>query len=229
MFPPTGPALGSVGAVQEGVEGAGGGEHYFTATPSAPAARRALRVHLAGGVRELESAAGVFSPDRVDAGTAVLLETVPPPPPQGHLLDVGCGWGALALSMGLLAPGAAVWAVDVNTRALEVTAANAARLGLGGVRAVLPDQVPQDVEVAALWSNPPIRVGKAALHELLLRWLPRLGPGAQAHLVVQKHLGADSLQRWLAQEGLPGAGVPASVERVRSSRGYRVIRVERTG
>jgi 16S rRNA G1207 methylase RsmC len=206
------------------------GEHYFTAVPSGPARRRPLRVRLAGAVRELETAGGLFSPDRLDAGTAVLLATAPPPPATGHLLDAGCGWGALALTMALHSPGAVVWAVDVNTRALEVTAANAERLGLGGVRAVLPEQVPDDVELAAMWSNPPVRVGKAALHELLLRWLPRLAPGAEAHLVVHRQLGSDSLQRWLAEQALPplgGAGVGARVERVDSVRGYRVLRVRR--
>lgn len=207
----------------------GAGEHYFTAVPSGPASRRPLRVRLAGRARELETAGGLFSPDRLDAGTAVLLELAPPPPAAGHLLDAGCGWGALALSMALRSPEAVVWAVDVNTRALEVTAANAERLGLRGVRAVLPEQVPDDVALAALWSNPPVRVGKAALHELLLRWLPRLAPGAEAHLVVHKQLGSDSLQRWLASEGLPGAGVGARVERVGSERGYRVLRVRRSG
>ncbi len=205
------------------------GEHYFSPEPSSSGARRLLRVELAGAWREVETAGGTFSPDRVDAGTGVLLTAAPPPPSAGHLVDLGCGWGPIALTLALRSPGAVVWAVDVNTRALELVAANAARLDLGAVRAVTPEQVPDDIAVAALWSNPPIRVGKAALHELLLAWLPRLQVGAAAHLVVAKHLGAESLQRWLAQEGLPGAGVPARVERVATSRGYRVVAVTRTG
>jgi len=226
VFPPSGSASGEQpdGRYRPGVRE---GDHYFSAAPAGPADRRPLRVELAGEVRELESAAGVFSPGGLDAGTSVLLATAPAPPARGHLVDVGCGWGPLALSMALRSPEATVWAVDVNLRALELTAANAERLGLAGVRAVPPEQVPDDVAVDALWSNPPIRVGKAALHELLLRWLPRLSPGAQAHLVVQKHLGADSLHRWLAEEALPSAGVGAGVERVRSARGYRVLRVAR--
>ncbi|CAA9430090.1 MAG: Ribosomal RNA small subunit methyltransferase C [uncultured Quadrisphaera sp.] len=213
------------GRGEEGAGAATGGSHYFSPVPAGTGERRPLRVELAGAERELETAGGVFSPDRLDAGTSVLLATAPPPPPRGDLVDVGCGWGALALSMALRAPEATVWAVDVNPRALEVTAANAARLGLPGVRAVLPEQVPPGLEVAALWSNPPIRVGKELLHRLLLTWLPRLGAGAEAHLVVQRHLGADSLQRWLQDEGLRAAGVRAPVERVRSARGYRVLRV----
>ena len=201
--------------------------HYF-ATPAGPEQRRRLAVHLAGQALDVETADGVFSRDRVDAGTAVLQREVPAPPDGPvHLLDLGCGWGALALTMALLSPAATVWAVDVNERAVALTRDNARRLGLGGVRAVAPDDVPDDVAFAAIWSNPPIRVGKPALHEMLLRWLPRLAPDGAAHLVVQKNLGADSLATWLAaQVPAPGAP-PLRVERAANARGYRVLRVER--
>ena len=79
--------------------------------------------------------------------------------------------------------------------------------------------MPDDVRFAAIWSNPPIRVGKEALHELLLRWLPRLADGGEAQLVVGKNLGADSLQRWLAD------ALPVTVERTASAKGFRVLRV----
>src|SRR5690606_17199309 len=98
-----------------------------------------------------------------------------------------------ASALAIRAPEATVWAVDVNARALELCAANAERLGLANVRCVRPDDVPVDLRLDALYSNPPIRIGKAALHELLASWLDRLRPGCEAHLVVQKHLGADSL------------------------------------
>jgi 16S rRNA (guanine1207-N2)-methyltransferase len=203
------------------------GDHYFSPAPAGEDQRRPLRAHLAGRTLALETTGGVFSPDRVDAGTSVLLGAVPDPPATGHLLDLGCGWGPVALSLAIRAPGAAVWAVDVNERALALTAANAERSGLANVRAALPGQVPDDVELAAIWSNPPIRVGKAALHAMLLHWLPRLAPGAAAHLVVQKNLGSDSLQRWLTDEGLPSVALDADVERATSERGFRVLRVTR--
>lgn len=196
-------------------------DHYFTAQPASSEERRTLAVHLAGRDVEVETAGGVFSPDHVDLGTEVLLRTVPAAPATGDLLDLGSGWGPVALSLALESPEAQVWAVDVNERALDLVRRNAERLGLGNVRAVLPDEVPDDVAFAAIWSNPPIRVGKDALHALLLRWMPRLAPGAQAHLVVGKNLGADSLHRWLAEQ----LGDAADVERVASAKGFRVLRV----
>ena len=192
-------------------------DHYFSARPAAPDERRMITVELAGRPVSVQTAGGVFSPGHIDLGTRVLLREVPDPPPSGDLLDLGCGWGPLALTMALLSPGARVWAVDVNERALDLVRVNAARLGLANVRAVLPDEVPDDVRFAAMWSNPPIRVGKDALHDLLRRWLPRLSPDGEAWLVVGRNLGADPLQHWLADE------LGVAVERAASAKGFRVL------
>ncbi len=199
-------------------------EHYFSARPAGPERLRELSVILAGAPVRVTTADGVFSSDRLDPGTAVLLRVAPDPPAAGALLDLGCGWGPLALAMALRSPAATVWAVDSNARAVDLVRRNARDLALPGVRAVLPEELPVDLGFAAIWSNPPIRIGKAALHELLLTYLPRLLPGAQAHLVVQRHLGSDSLQTWLSGSAL---GVPFQVSRVASVRGFRVIRVRR--
>ena len=195
------------------------GEHYFSARPASAEQRRTLRVRLAGRDVEVETAGGVFSPDHVDLGTQVLLRTVPEPPATGDLLDLGCGWGPVALTLALLAPDARVWAVDVNERALDLVRRNADRLGLGNVVTATPDEVPGDVRFATVWSNPPVRIGKPALHELLRTWLPRLAPGSDAWLVVGRNLGADPLQRWLTEE----AGLPTTREA--SAKGFRVLRV----
>ncbi|MDF2092781.1 methyltransferase [Knoellia sp. 3-2P3] len=199
-------------------------DHYFTAQPGSPSEQRALTVRLAGREVTVRTAPGIFSPDGLDKGTAVLLREVPEPPATGDLLDLGCGWGPVALTLALRSPAARVWAVDVNERSLALTAANTRSLGADGVRAVRPEDVPDDVRFAAIWSNPPIRVGKAALHEMLLHWLPRLEAGGTAYLVVQKNLGSDSLQRWLA-EHLPAGEF--SVSRHASDKGFRVLAVTR--
>lgn len=193
-------------------------DHYFTAEPASAADLRPLEVSLAGRPLSVHTARGVFSPDRVDHGTAVLLRHVPPAPGEGDLLDLGCGWGPLSLTLGLRSPGARIWAVDVNERALDLVRRNASDLDLANVMASRPDDVPAEVRFAALWSNPPIRVGKSALHAMLLQWLPRLAPGAPAYLVVQRNLGSDSLQTWLTDQGWPAT-------RFASDKGFRVLQV----
>ncbi|MCO1339980.1 16S rRNA methyltransferase [Kocuria polaris] len=202
-----------------------GSEHYFSAQPATPEQRRTITVELAGSERRVETAGGIFSPDGLDKGTAVLLAGVPAPSPSGHLLDLGCGWGPLALTLGLASPDATVHAVDVNERSIALTRDNAATLGLTNVVAGRPETIAADVEFDTIWSNPPIRIGKQALHELLLTWLPRLAPGGTAWLVVQKNLGADSLLTWLNRE------LPDDLTTVRDStaKSFRVLKVGRAG
>ncbi|QJU53041.1 methyltransferase [Herbiconiux sp. KACC 21604] len=196
------------------------GEHYFSAQPAGELSLREITVELAGAPRRLQTASGVFSPERLDAGTRVLLSNVPAPPPGGNLLDLGCGWGPIALSLALESPHATVWAVDVNERALDLIRRNAHMLGLDHVNAVRPEDVPDSLKFTTIWSNPPIRVGKNELHSMLQTWLPRLDTGSDAWLVVQKNLGSDSLQRWLDTEFSD-----MSVMRTTTNRGYRVLRV----
>jgi 16S rRNA (guanine1207-N2)-methyltransferase len=201
-------------------------EHYFTETPSSEAKTRQLSLELAGHEVTVETVSGTFSPTRLDLGTAVLLRHLPEPP-AGDVLDLGCGWGPIALHTALDAKDAEVdlrvWALDVNSRSLETTAANARRLGLDSIRTVTADEVPADLQFSAIRSNPPIRIGKEALHELLATWLPRLAPGGRADLVVSKNLGADSLQKWIAEM----LGSEFSVGRTGSSKGFRVLTIER--
>ncbi|OFS26611.1 class I SAM-dependent methyltransferase [Brevibacterium sp. HMSC07C04] len=197
-------------------------EHYFSSTPNAQSRPRSLQVCLAGHDLTVTTDSGVFSPGRVDKGTAVLLDHLPEVP-CGNVLDLGCGWGPIALHAGLSARDAGtstrVWALDVNERSLQLTKKNAAEAGLNSIRPVTAEQIPDDVRFDAIWSNPPIRVGKDVLHELLLTWLPRLKPGGQALLAVAKKLGSDSLQIWM-QENLPEG---FTVSRAASSKGFRVL------
>ena len=195
-------------------------EHYFSSSPGSELVLRTISVRLAGRDLEVTTANGIFSPERIDTGTQVLLSNTPAPPPGGNLLDLGCGWGPIALTLALDSPRATVWAVDVNRRALDLVRRNADQLGLDNIRAVTPDEVPADVTFTTIWSNPPIRVGKNELHDLLLAWLPRLDPGSDAWLVVQKNLGSDSLHRWLQAE-LPSDYV---VLRAATNKGFRVLR-----
>lgn len=196
-------------------------EHYFSGQPTGPEVRRTITARLFGTDVELLTANGVFSGDGLDLGTAVLLRESPVPSGAVRICDLGCGYGPIALALALAQPAAVVDAVDVNERALALCRDNAARLGVADrVRARRPDEVAADEGYDEIWSNPPIRIGKVALHTLLLEWLPRLSPGGTARFVVARNLGADSLQRWLRDEGY-------ACERAASAKGFRVLVVRR--
>jgi 16S rRNA (guanine1207-N2)-methyltransferase len=194
--------------------------HYFDADPSAASRPSQVRLDLPDRSFVLATDRGVFSGDRVDPGTKYLLLEAPAPPSTGTFVDLGCGYGPIACTLAGRVPAAAVWAIDVNARALDLCRGNATALGLSNVRAATPDDIPADLTIDLIWSNPPIRIGKVALHELLATWLARLTPDGRAVLVVQKHLGADSLQRWLGTAGW-------AVERLGSRTGYRLLEVAR--
>jgi 16S rRNA (guanine1207-N2)-methyltransferase len=193
-------------------------QHYFDARPRSAHRPGVVRVVLPDVYLELDTDSGVFSPGRLDPGTRLLLERAPAPPAAGDLLDLGCGYGPIACVLAARSPGSVVWAVDVNERALGLCERNAETAGLRNVRCVRPGDPEIPGRFAGIWSNPPVRIGKAALHGLLRDWLPRLAPGAGASLVMGRNLGADSLHAWLEQEGW-------SVTRLAARSGYRLLHV----
>lgn len=194
--------------------------HYFTRQPAVASDRRKLSLHLPDLTLNLVADSGVFSGDRVDPGTKLLLSEAPVPADlEGDVLDLGCGYGPIAVTVARRAAKASVWALDVNDRALALTEENAAAAGVGGrVRAVTAEALPDHVRFTAVYSNPPVRIGKQPLQDLLSYWLGRLEPEGGAWLVVHKHLGSDSLASWMR-----GAGF--SVERRTSRMGYRILAV----
>ncbi len=198
-------------------------DHYFSQEPSSPLKTKLIEIPVAGVLEQVTTASGTFSPQQLDFGTEVLIEQMDLAPDSGNILDLGCGWGPIALNLGKLRPKSKIWAVDVNTRSLELTEANAKKLTLDNITAALPEQVPEQIRFSGIWSNPPIRIGKKPLHELLLKWLPKLENGGEAYLVVQKNLGSDSLQAWLTQE----LGSDYEVSRYTSIKTYRVIKVRK--
>ena len=196
-------------------------DQYFAEQPTTPSSPAPARLAVAGLSLGVTTDSGVFSRGRLDKRTRVLLQHAPEPEPisgnqGGDLLDLGCGWGPISMWLATVRRRSTVWAVDVNSRALDLVRANADAAGLANVRACRPDEVPEDVSFAGMWSNPPIRSGKAELHSLLTAWLPRIdGP---SYLVVAKNLGSDSLARWLGDQGY-------TVARLSSNAGFRVLEV----
>jgi 16S rRNA G1207 methylase RsmC len=195
-------------------------DHYFSADPSVPFKRAPVTASVWGHELSLVSGSGVFAQGRVDIGTSVLFRETPPPAP-GRILDLGCGFGVIGLAIAVAVPGAVVTAVDVNERAVLLANENAGSLGVADrFVASTPDAVPDGTTYDEIWSNPPIRIGKEALHDLLLSWFARLAPGGRAVLVVGKNLGGDSLQRWLGEQGYPTG-------RLASAKGFRVLESRR--
>jgi 16S rRNA G1207 methylase RsmC len=205
-----------------GVEAADGATpaHYFDHDPSVPSQRRQISLPLPDLTLDLTTDNGVFAADAVDPGTRLLLLEAPAPAPtELRAVDLGCGYGPIALTMAHRAPWCTVTAVEVNSRARELCVHNASAAGLTNVAVMGPNDVPATARFDVLYSNPPIRIGKPALRALLTHWLALLRPGGTAHLVVQKHLGADSLASWLIDQG-------HEVTRTHSRRAYRLLQVK---
>ena len=195
-------------------------DHYFSANPTTASEPISFTVALPDGTLKLTTDRGVFSHGALDLGTKVLLLKAPPPAATGDLLDLGCGAGAIAITMAKRSPHATVWAVDVNSRALRLCRDNARANKVTNVHTCTPDEIDASITFETIWSNPPIHIGKETLHEMLLLWLSRLSSTGAAVMVVQKHLGSDSLQRWLSEHGYP-------TDRLSSAKGFRLLHTVR--
>ncbi|NLW14091.1 MAG: methyltransferase [Trueperella sp.] len=196
-------------------------DHYFSSHPSSAESPREIHVRLLDQEYRVKTTSGIFSPHGVDKGTAVLLHKAPFPDLDSGstIVDLGCGWGPLTLALATEYPDSQVTGVDVNERALTLTVENAQAAGLDNV-SVVEESAATITDIDLLWSNPPIRIGKQALHRLLITWLGRLAPTGVAYLVVQRNLGSDSLASWLNEQGFPTA-------KLGSQKGYRVLEVRR--
>jgi 16S rRNA (guanine1207-N2)-methyltransferase len=198
-------------------------EHYFSASPQSPLQESFHDVVLRGTPVTVTTASGTFSPGGVDRGTEVLLKYAPTPPEQGTFVDVGCGWGPLSLALALESPEATIYGIDINERARHSAHWNAENLGLRNITICHPDEVPADTSFDLIWSNPPVRVGKAELRAIVSRWLGRLTPAGEAWFVIAKKLGGDSLQEWINS----GAAGSFHADRAETAKGFRVLQVTR--
>lgn len=198
----------------------GMGEHYFSPDPRVESHRRTVKLNSWGCDVELVTDSGVFSPKRIDSGTQRLLDARLAFDQRDDgstaLLDLGCGYGPIAIALALRYPHVPIWAVEVNERARELARENVDRLGIKNVYVRAPEEVPETLSFSAIFSNPPIKTGKAVFRALCDQWLPCLQLGGVAYFVIAKNLGADSLAKWIAEQGW-------SVERVSSGGGFRIF------
>jgi 16S rRNA (guanine1207-N2)-methyltransferase len=141
-------------------------EQYFSSNPESDPHLRQFHTTLAGRDYELTTASGIFSPERIDAGTRVLLAHTPPGPPGGDILDLGCGWGPITLTLALEAPHATVWAVDVN-RFTSIRSNPPIRVGKDELHAMLLRWLPRLEEGSDAWLVVQKNLGSDSLH----RWL----------------------------------------------------------
>lgn len=191
-------------------------DHYFSEKPATPAAERDIDVTIRDRDYRVTTSAGVFSHDGVDRGTQVLFRYAPTPPAGGVALDLGCGWGPISLALAAETE-ARIIAVDINERARHLTRMNAERAG-ATIEVLTPGEaleIVTETGITTLWSNPPVRIGKTALYELMETWLAHLR--GQAHLVMSKNLGADSFASWLQGN--------YDVARLGTAKGFRVLQV----
>ena len=196
-------------------------QHYWASNPNSASHQKEVKLLLPDIDLSLTTDRGVFSSNQVDKGTRYLLMDGPAVPLSAiNILDLGCGYGPIACTLGERHPEAKVWAIDTNIRALELCRLNAKKTNSKNIFACLPEEIPKDISFDSIWSNPPIRIGKESLHQLLLEWLSRLSSNGSAHFVVQRHLGSDSLAKWLETKGW-------NVNRRSSRKGFRLLDITR--
>lgn len=161
---------------------------------------------------------GVFSKGGIDYGSNVLLQTLPDFDGDLSLLDVGCGYGTMGLTLAKKYPNFTIDMVDVNLRAIELSKSNALKNGIHNVN-IYESSCYQNVDKVfdIIISNPPIRAGKKVVFEILSGAFEHLKAGGELWIVIQKKQGAESSLKHLK-------GIFDSVEIVNKDGGYWIIK-----
>lgn len=191
-------------------------EHYYTADPSVPHDRKTVTLDLDGQTYSFTTDAGVFSRERIDYGSELLLRACPDP--KGKLLDIGCGCGVLGLSMALRFPESCSPCMsDVNRRALDLARENAAHLSIAAdIRESDGLAAWEGETFSAIITNPPIRTGKATYYPWFRQAYENLIPGGYFACVVRKSQGGPSVKKELVS-------IFGSCETLDKSDGYWIL------
>lgn len=197
------------------------GDHYYTNDPSSKSAPETWTFELRGKTYRFTSDRGVFSKGSVDFGSRLLIESFEVPDVEGRILDVGCGYGPMGISLAD-ASGREALLVDVNERALALSEQNAAQNGVTiETRLSHAYDGVGDEQFAAIVTNPPIRAGKQVVHTILRDAYTHLVIGGALYVVIQKKQGAPSAKKLLED-------VFGQVETVAKEKGYFIFRAIRS-
>ncbi len=193
-------------------------DHYFTNQPNSKTDKKIFSFTLRGNDLKFQSDSGVFSRNEVDFGSRVLINVFTFPEIEGNILDVGCGYGPIGLSIAKDDPDRTVEMIDVNLRAIELAKDNAKVNKIENVN-IYESSIYENVtgKYAAILTNPPIRAGKSVVHEILRGAHEKLLPGGELWVVIQKKQGAPSAIDLMNE-------IYDEVEVVKKDKGYYIIK-----
>jgi 16S rRNA (guanine1207-N2)-methyltransferase len=197
-------------------------EHYYSNRPTVEHDEQEFEFELRGQTFKFKTDAGVFSRDRIDYGSVVLIEEMQ----IGEtdlVLDMGCGYGPIGLVAARLAAKGRVTMADVNERAVALAKSNANRNGIRNVE-VVQSYLFENLgnrEFDVILTNPPIRAGKQTVHQIFEEAYPRLREKGSLWVVIQKKQGAPSAMSKLEE-------LFSSVEKVAQDKGYWILKATKS-
>jgi 16S rRNA (guanine1207-N2)-methyltransferase len=193
-------------------------DHYFSRSPESAHRPGECQFAYRGHGLSFETDAGVFSRDGLDKGTELLLCALPDL--SGDVLDLGCGWGAVGISVARAYPAVRVTMADINSRAVELSRKNVRRNGVCA-RVLESDgySALSEEKFSFILTNPPIRAGKQVIYDLFAKSAEHLLPGGSLYLVIRKQQGAPSAITYLNT-------IYAKTQIVERGAGFWVIRAD---
>lgn len=197
-------------------------EHYYSKTPKVESAPRYWNATLNNHSFRFKTDNGVFSKNEVDFGSKLLIETFEMPVIDGDILDVGCGYGPIGLTIAKNMQDRLVHMVDVNNRAIALAQENAELNGIKNISIYESDRLAgiKENKFAAILTNPPIRAGKEVVHSIFEQSVSHLLPGGNLWVVIQKKQGAPSAINKLLE-------LYNEVETVVKKKGYYILRAKK--